>query len=347
MALVNGLLLCLACCFVSPSLGVIVPDKMRETKTHTSLKEDTLNFLVLGDWGGLPVTPYHTAVELAIAKQMGSTAETLNSQFTLALGDNFYFDGVKNVEDKRFAETYETVFSASALDTPWYFIAGNHDHNGNVSAEIAYTDKLNRWKFPDYYYNLKFNVGTDSSVEIILIDTILLCGNSDHDFLHQAPKPHTTKKSQQIAADQWAWIEQTLAASKANYIIVGGHYPVYSVAEHGSTDCLVNQLFPLLHQYRVQAYICGHDHNLQHIEVAAKNWTTEYFVVGSANFIEDSQKHINTVPPGSLKYYWADTSKLGGFGTFQLSDGAMTFRFIDATNGQTLHTQTMSPVNDR
>lgn len=64
--------------------------------------EETLNFLVIGDWGGLPVEPYTTEVEKAIAREMGKFATANDVQFLLALGDNFYFDGVKSVEDPRF-----------------------------------------------------------------------------------------------------------------------------------------------------------------------------------------------------------------------------------------------------
>ena len=38
---------------------------------------------------------------------MGITAEKLESSFQLSLGDNFYYYGVKNVEDERFNETFE------------------------------------------------------------------------------------------------------------------------------------------------------------------------------------------------------------------------------------------------
>ncbi|XP_055342113.1 tartrate-resistant acid phosphatase type 5-like [Paramacrobiotus metropolitanus] len=331
-------------------LGVLLPTSGIKNKIHHhSLHQnaDMFSFLALGDWGGLPIIPYHTAIESTVANQMGSTSDAVRSRFTIGLGDNFYFDGVKDVNDKRFEETYETVFQATSLDTPWYFIAGNHDHNGNVSAQIHYTDVKKRWNFPDYYYNLKFDAGEGASLEIVLIDTVLLCGNSDSDFLHKQPEMQMNPKARKIADDQWAWIEETLAKSTANYLIVGGHFPVYSVAEHGSTKCLVDKLYPLLHKYRVQAYICGHDHNLQHIEVNAKNWTTEYFVIGAANFIEDSHQHESTIPEGSLKYYWADLLKLGGFGVFQLNSDAMTFRFIDAQNGQTLHGTTMYPVKNR
>ncbi|GAV05409.1 hypothetical protein RvY_15549 [Ramazzottius varieornatus] len=335
---------------IGTSLGVILKHNHsdgRDGRKGRKSNDGLLSFLVLGDWGGLPVTPYHTAVELSIARQMGLTADAVDAKFTLALGDNFYFDGVKDVNDRRFERTYETVFQATSLDTPWYLIAGNHDHNGNVSAQIAYSDKLNRWKFPDYYYNLKFECPSGATVEIVLIDTVLLCGHSDHDFLHKQPEPWATSSEIRTAEDQWAWIEKTLKASRAEYLLVGGHYPVYSVAEHGSTKCLVDRLFPLLHKYKVQAYLSGHDHNLQHIQTSAKNWTTEYLVVGAANFIEDSQIHLSTIPKGSLKYYWADTLKLGGFGVFQVDRDVMTFRFVDAQTGQALHGLSIEPLSDR
>jgi len=46
------------------------------------------NFLVLGDWGGIPVRPYTTTVEESTAKQMSKTAEEKESQFVVALGKN-------------------------------------------------------------------------------------------------------------------------------------------------------------------------------------------------------------------------------------------------------------------
>ena len=66
--------------------------------------------------------------------------------------------------------------------------------------------------------------------------------------------------------EQWTWLEKTLSSSKAHYLIVGGHFPVWSIAEHGPTQCLVDRLKPLLEKYKVTAYISGHDHNLQVIE---------------------------------------------------------------------------------
>ena len=61
-----------------------------------------------------------------------------------------------SVDDKRFKETFEDIFTAKSLMNRWFVLAGNHDHYGNVSAEIAYTDRSSRWYFPHNYYTETF-----------------------------------------------------------------------------------------------------------------------------------------------------------------------------------------------
>lgn len=69
--------------------------------------DDTLDFVMFGDWGGKPDAPYYTTAEADIAAQMGKKATEVGAKFTIALGDNFYDEGVKNVDDQRFQETFE------------------------------------------------------------------------------------------------------------------------------------------------------------------------------------------------------------------------------------------------
>ena len=63
---------------------------------------DSVRLMILGDWGGLPTPPYRTAIEMGVAKQMSAVAKKYGPEAILALGDNFYFDGVKNADDQRF-----------------------------------------------------------------------------------------------------------------------------------------------------------------------------------------------------------------------------------------------------
>ena len=117
-----------------------------------------------------------------------------------------------------------------------------------------------RRKFPSPYYRLRFKIPRSNvSVAIFMLDTVTLCGNSD-DFASQQPE---RPRNLAMARTQLAWLKKQLAAAKEDYVLVAGHYPVWSIAEHGPTHCLVKQLLPLLTAHKVTAYLCGHDHNLQ------------------------------------------------------------------------------------
>ena len=66
-----------------------------------------LKFMMVGDWGGQSKKPHYTDSEMSVSEQMGKTAADIGANFTVAVGDNFYDDGVKDVDDKRFKETFE------------------------------------------------------------------------------------------------------------------------------------------------------------------------------------------------------------------------------------------------
>jgi tartrate-resistant acid phosphatase type 5 len=55
-----------------------------------------LDFFVMADWGGSETSPFTTDGELGCAKQMGTLKPVTDSQFVLAIGDNFYSHGVSN-----------------------------------------------------------------------------------------------------------------------------------------------------------------------------------------------------------------------------------------------------------
>ena len=115
-------------------------------------------------------------------------------------------------------------------------------------------------KFPYYYYELNFHIpNTGKTLTIIMLDTVLLCGNSN-DYVDEKPRGPLRAVD---ANRQLTWLQERLARSKADFLLVAGHYPVWSVSEHGPTECLLQRLHPLLIKYNVTAYLCGHDHNLQ------------------------------------------------------------------------------------
>lgn len=291
----------------------------------------TLRILAVGDWGGLDNSPFYTPREMANAKEMARTVRTLGVNAILSLGDNFYFSGVRNVGDKRFQETFEDVFSDRALvSVPWYVLAGNHDHLGNVSAQIAYSQVSKRWNFPKLYYRQRFMIpGTNVSVAVFMIDTVTLCGNSD-DFLSQQPE---APQDRELARTQLAWLKKQLMAAKEDYVLVAGHYPVWSIAEHGPTRCLVKSLRPLLAKYKVTAYLCGHDHNLQYLQDADG---VGYVLSGAGNFMDPSKRHFNKVPNGYLRFHYGSEDSLGGFVYLEINPKEMGITYMEAS-GKSLY----------
>jgi len=255
-----------------------------------------LCFPVVGDIGGIPQHPYSTWTQRKVAILLGKVTEKLNCKFVLGVGDNFYYDGVRTVDDPRFIQTFESVYTAPSLHIPWHMIAGNHDHHGNVSAQIAYTKKSRRWHFPNFFYSTVHEIpNTGKLLEVLAIDTTMLCWYKKQSG---APDPDTQLK----------WIEEKLRNSIADYIVVAGHHPIFSAGKHGSTGCLQSKLQPLLKKYSVTAYFSGHDHNLQHIH--EDNHDVHYFVSGSGNFHDTVQWHKHALPSGSLKSIHVDNGFL-------------------------------------
>lgn len=69
---------------------------------HCTAPASTLRFVAVGDWGGVPNAPFHTAREMANAKEIARTVQIMGADFIMSLGDNFYFTGVHDANDKRF-----------------------------------------------------------------------------------------------------------------------------------------------------------------------------------------------------------------------------------------------------
>ena len=58
-----------------------------------------------------------------------------------------------------------------------------------------------------------------------------------------------------------------------------------SVSKHGPYKVISDRLQGLFEQYEVDAYFCGHDHNLQYL----RHNDVEYYVVGAGQFIDSNK----------------------------------------------------------
>eukprot|EP00494_Astrolonche_serrata_P002409 UN02415 len=150
------------------------------------VQSDSFTFLTLGDRGGQPKEPYYTGSQMLAAQNgIPFIANQYKAKMVLALGDNFYGSGIQGDDhNARFNETFESVYNATSLQIPWYPIAGNHDHNGNVTAQIFYSNDSARWHYPDYYYTfckIFSKQHVKYSIQFVMIDTVIFSGMSYHD----------------------------------------------------------------------------------------------------------------------------------------------------------------------
>jgi acid phosphatase len=279
-------------------------------------QQDAMSFLAVGDWGATAAG----ADARAVAGQMEHVASDTAVQFVISTGDNFYNDGVSSADDPLWSEAFENVYTGPGLDVPWFPVLGNHDHHSNPDAEIAYSLRSARWTMPARYYARHVPMGDSAAIDVFFLDTEPL------DQLNWASQ-WTADGAR--AQDQFNWLETELAASSAPWRVVVGHHPVFSSGHHGNSQVLVERLKPMLEAHGVQAYINGHDHDLEHIQVGPVHYLTS----GAGALV----RSVDTIQPGSL---FARSSL--GFLSASIDRDTMAIRFIDAS-GAELHQAHIAP----
>ncbi len=220
---------------LNPKIASLNPTQIPSRKSARPLPrisapslDDEIHLIAFGDFGT------GTTAQFTMAKGLTAFCKANPCDFGLLLGDNFYETGVKSTDDRLFKDYFETPYAD--INFKFYAALGNHDHHGNITAEIDYTKRSEKWRMPARYYG--FAAG---NAAFFAID------------------------SDQFDSNQAKWLDSELAASKATWKIVYGHHPVYSYGEHGDTPQLKQSLLPLLKKYGVNLYVAGHDHDKQFI----------------------------------------------------------------------------------
>ena len=62
---------------------------------------------------------------------------------------------------------------------------------------------------------------------------------------------------------QEIWLEDTLASSDADYVILVAHHPSYSTGDYFGNIVTRNYTDALLEDFDVDVFLTGHDHNMQ------------------------------------------------------------------------------------
>lgn len=236
---------------------------------HVCKEENSLNFLVIGDWGRNGI-----ASQKSVATQMGVEASKRYTHFVLTVGDNFYPSGVSSTSDAHWKSSFDAVYDAKSLQIPWYGTLGNHDYGGSVQAQIDFANFSKRWRMPARYYSFERTIPrSDKNVLFVVLDT----SPFDKSLI---PSSHTDLALQDTTA-QLLWLKSVLTTSSAKWKVVVGHHPLYTTGmRRGLMQDFINTFGPIFEQYKVDAYFAGHDHDLQHQKPIGH---THYFVSGAGS----------------------------------------------------------------
>lgn len=262
-----------------------------------------LKFLVIGDWGRKGLFR-----QQEIADQMAISAKLVQADFVISTGDNFYDAGVASVDDPNWQQSFEQIYTAPSLQIPWYCVLGNHDYDGNVQAQIDYSEISSRWNLPAPYYHITKQTGQEE-VLIVFTDTSPFIFEY---YLNVKPAIIAQDKDKQLR-----WLDQTLAGSRAKWKIVVGHHPVYSSSPfHGDAPELIDAFVPLFKKYQVDLYLAGHEHDLQ---LQKPQGDTYYLVSGAGSEIRETRAYAFT----------AFSASSNGFALIHLDDTSLKVEFIN------------------
>ncbi|MBU1374882.1 MAG: metallophosphoesterase [Alphaproteobacteria bacterium] len=270
-------------------------------------------FVALGDWGR-----DGDRNQSDVARAMAQAAAEVRSRFVVSVGDNFYPAGVQSPDDPQWKTSFEDVYAAPSLQTPWYVALGNHDYRGRPGAQLAYARRDNRWRMPERSYVVAASESGVANLDIFVLDTTPMVGDYDEALMRlvrgrvSVPNP----------GRQYAWLQRALQRSRAAWKVVVGHHPIYSGGRHGGSPELAARLEPLFQAHGVQAYLCGHDHSLQHIQVGG----TAHVCTGAGASAGPAEDVAGTRFRASLP----------GFAVFAVAEQALRLEFRDF-NGRSLY----------
>ena len=317
-SLLKRILSTLGCCitlwFMFSTGFLLTGCKQAETNTTPELATtlpNGLTFLVLGDWGfrgQLHQQP--------VADQMEQYAKLIKPKFVVSTGDNFYLNGVNGLQDEQWQQSFERIYTGADLQIPFKVILGNHDYEqtGSAEIEIAYTKQSSRWQMPAHYFTESVAVNGKTSLRLVYIDT--------NPFIAEYRQNSSAYPGlvQQDRQRQLVWIDSVLSHSCETWKIVVGHHPIQSVGtDHGGQPEMVAQLQPLLTNYGVQMYLCGHTHTLQHLTTGG---VTDYIISGAGGA---PLGDVASAPPA--RFAVAE----GGFTILSVNTDSLRVSFVNAS----------------
>lgn len=268
------------------SYGQARPDHTlnKTANQHAEIQpaKNGISFLAIGDFGR-----HGAFTQKEVARDMGTVAEILDLNFTISVGDNFYPNGVQSTQDYQWISSFESIYTHHLLHEPWFVALGNHDYEGNAQAQIDYSNISRRWQMPHRYFERLIEIDKGKYLQLLVIDTNPFIAK------YKADPEKYLGIADQNTQEQLQWIETKLANNDPKIVwkIVVGHHPLYTGGKRKNDQETkdIQLLFePILEKHKVDAYICGHEHDLQVIKRSDKN--VMQFLSGAGSELRETGK---------------------------------------------------------
>lgn len=284
---------------------------------------DAIHLLAIGDFG----TTGTDQKKVSQAMSNFMKQEKLTPRELLLLGDNFYSADKEgfSIDSKRWQTTFEDVYPVSDFSMRCPAILGNHDYHDNVGGEqiqLQYArEKKTRFTMPDKWYRYELGPNeNDPWVTVIALDSNL----PEVSGALKTKKPKPCLKPDEVKL-QLDWLQRQLEKPRAPMTLVMGHHPLYSNGDHGDTESLIASWGDLFQKHNVHAYLCGHDHDLQHLELEGK--FTSFILSGGGGAKIRKLEVDRKMPFGQSTY---------GFTHLEVMKNALRFTHYNS-EGQSLH----------
>jgi tartrate-resistant acid phosphatase type 5 len=277
------------------------------------------DLLLIGDWG---FDAHHEGqTQVAAAMQRYAREQRLRAQALLFLGDNWYGALEGGARSPRWTDQFEKMYPAEAFGCPAYAVLGNHDYqrwpHSKVDAELEYAASgKSRWTMPARWYRFTFPeknplitfLALDSNVPARGVDTMV-----GLDFT----------LTEQDYQRQLTWLQSELQKPRVTpFLVVMAHHPVYSDGPHGDHPVLIRDWDPLLRQHKVDVYLAGHDHDLQHLEF--EGHPTSFFLSGAGG----ADLYDLKIDPAARGPF---AKKIYGFSHISVTENEMALRHVDSS----------------
>jgi 3',5'-cyclic AMP phosphodiesterase CpdA len=285
------------------------PKQEIEEHVQAAVTGNEVNLLAFGDWG------INNDNQRRVAETMKQYVRSSGLTFfgVLCAGDNMYVK-LKGPDDPMWDQVFETMYDRQVLSFPFYVVAGNHDYqNGKVPIELAYAqlNPTSRWKYPSPYYRLEVPAAPAPT----LVTVLMLDSNRDALGKDDAWRKETE------------WMREELAKPQAEgtWRIAVAHHPLFSNGEHGDNGVMQTSWGRLFKQYGLDMYVCGHDHDMQHLEL--QEWPMSFILVGGGGA---STRPMFNDQRGPF------SKSMQGFAHLQFTPERMTVKLIDR-DGNVVH----------